>query len=385
MSSTTPMTRTSAAPDASPVGATPGLREAVARRVAADADLAARPQDRARLRLAVARALAAEGVVVAPDRWARLVRDLVDDLGGLGPVEALLRDPMVTDVMVNGPGEVWVERGGALAPTDVRFEGDEHLLRAVRRVLGPLGVRLDRSHPWADAVLPGGVRLHALLPPLVDAPTITLRRVPPLVPTWEELEALGSVPATARRLLVDAVRDRRNIVVCGPAGVGKTTLLARLLAEVGDDRVVVIEDAAELSRPSRHAVHLRVRPATPEGVGAVDAAELLRNALRMRPDRLVVGEVRGREVADMLQAMNTGHSGSATTVHANGPRDALVRLEGMALLAGIPVVAARAQLLAAVDLVVGLRRDADRRRAVHAIGEVVEGRDGRPDVREVWS
>lgn len=358
------------------------LRDAVARRITEDADLAARPADRARLRLAVARALAAEGVVVAPDRWARLVRDLVDDLGGLGPVESLLRDPAVTDVMVNGPEEVWVERAGRLEATDVRYPDEGALLAGLRRVLGPLHVRLDPAHPWADVVLPGGVRLHAMLPPLVEQATVTLRRVPPVVPSWDELLALGSVTATVRDLLVEAVRSRRNVVVCGPAGAGKTTLLARMLAEVGDDRVVIIEDAAELSRPSRHTVHLRVRSASTEGVGAIDAATLLRNALRMRPDRLVVGEVRGVEVADMLMAMNTGHDGSATTVHANGAADALVRLEGMALLAGVPLAAARAQLAAALDLVVEVGRDRDGRRRVVSIAEVVPGPDG-PDVQEV--
>jgi pilus assembly protein CpaF len=360
------------------------LRDAVAARITRDPDLAARPADRARLRLAIARALASEGVVVAPDRWARLVRDLVDDLGGLGPVEALLRDPAVTDVMINGPGEIWVERDGQLARTDAVFSGDEVLLSSLRRVLGPLRVRLDASHPWADAVLPGGVRLHALLPPLVDQVTVTLRRVPAVVPSWSELESLGSVNASAREILVGAVHDRRNMVLCGQAGVGKTTLLSRLLAEVGDDRLVIIEDAAELSHPSRHCVHLHVRPSTAEGVGAVDAAMLLRNALRMRPDRLVVGEVRGPEVADMLQAMNTGHDGSATTVHANGPQDALVRLEGMALLAGLPLPAVRAQLAAALDLVIALERGPDRTRRLASIGEVVAGVGGVPIVRPLW-
>lgn len=359
------------------------LRAAVAQRIASDVELASRPADRSRLRLAVARALAAEGVVVAPDRWARLVRDLVDELGGMGPVEALLRDPSVTDVMINGPEEIWVERDGRLVSTDVAFSDEASLVAALRRVLGPLRVRLDAGHPWADAVLPGGVRLHALLPPLVDQTTVTLRRVPPVVPTWDELEAMGSVDAQSRAMLVDAARSRRNLVVCGQAGVGKTTLLARLLAEVGDDRVVIIEDAAELARPSRHSVHLHVQPATSEGVGAVDAAMLLRNALRMRPDRIVVGEVRGPEVADMLQAMNTGHAGSATTVHANGPADALVRLEGMALLAGIPIDAARAQIIAALDLVVALERRADRGRRVQSVSEVVaEG--SRPGVERLW-
>jgi pilus assembly protein CpaF len=360
------------------------LRDAVARRLRDDAEVVEGRTDRAVLRRAVARALAAEGIVAAPDVWARTVRDLVDELGGLGPLEALLRDPAVTDVLVNGPHEVHVERDGRLVRTAVGFEDDAHLERVLRRVLGPLGVRLDRAHPFADAVLPGGVRLHVILPPLAEVPLLTLRRVPAVVPSWEELAAAGAVPAELRELLVAAVGSRRNVVVCGRAGVGKTTLLARLLGATGDDRVVVIEDAPELRRPAPHTVHLRVRPATPDGAGGVDVETLVRNALRMRPDRLVVGEVRGREVADLLQAMNTGHDGSMTTVHANGPEEALVRLEGMALLAGVPLSAARAQVAAAVDLVVALDRDLDGRRRVRGVVEVVLGRDG-ATTREVWA
>jgi len=360
------------------------LRDAVAQRLVVDDDLASAPADRSLLRRAIARALAAEGVVAAPDRWARLVRDLVDELGGLGPVEALLRDPAVTDVMVNGPDEIWVERAGRLAATDVVFRDEAALVDALRRVLGPLAVRLDHAHPWADAVLPGGTRLHALLPPLVDKATVTLRRVPAVIPTWEELEALGSVPPDGRSVLIDLVRARRNILIVGPAGVGKTTILARLLGDVGLDRVVIIEDTPELQWPCRHAVHLHVRPPTPDGQGHVDAAALLRNALRMRPDRLVVGEVRGREVADMLQACNTGHAGSMATVHANGADDALVRLEGMALLAGIPLSAARAQLGSAIDAIVVLRRDRDGRRRLGEVAEVVPGHP-RATVGLLWA
>jgi pilus assembly protein CpaF len=365
-------------------GLDPRLREAVARRLRDDAEIVEGHTDRAALRRAVARALAAEGIVAPPDVWARMVRDLVDELGGLGPLEGLLRDPAVTDVMVNGPFEVHVERDGVLRRTAVRFDDVTHLERVLRRVLGPLGVRLDRAHPYADAVLPGGVRLHVILPPLAEQPIVTLRRVPAVVPSWEELAATGAVPAELRDVLVEAVVARRNLVVCGRAGVGKTTLLARLLDAVGDERVVVIEDAPELRHPARHTVHLRVRPPTPDGVGGVDVDTLVRNALRMRPDRLVVGEVRGREVADLLQAMNTGHDGSMTTVHANGADEALVRLEGMALLAGVPLPAARAQVAAAVDLVVALDRDPDGGRRVAAVVEVVLGRDG-ATTREVWS
>jgi pilus assembly protein CpaF len=365
-------------------GLDPRLREAVARRLRDDAEIVEGHTDRAALRRAVARALAAEGIVAPPDVWARMVRDLVDELGGLGPLEGLLRDPAVTDVMVNGPFEVHVERDGVLRRAAVRFDDVTHLERVLRRVLGPLGVRLDRAHPYADAVLPGGVRLHVILPPLAEQPIVTLRRVPAVVPSWEELAATGAVPAELRDVLVEAVVARRNLVVCGRAGVGKTTLLARLLDAVGDERVVVIEDAPELRHPARHTVHLRVRPPTPDGVGGVDVDTLVRNALRMRPDRLVVGEVRGREVADLLQAMNTGHDGSMTTVHANGADEALVRLEGMALLAGVPLPAARAQVAAAVDLVVALDRDPDGGRRVAAVVEVVLGRDG-ATTREVWS
>lgn len=360
------------------------LREAVGRRLQADAELVEARVDRTTLRRAVARALAAEGVVVAPETWARLVRDLVDELGGLGPLEALLRDPAVTDVMVNGADEIHVERGGRLEAVDAGFEDDAHLLRVLARSLGPLGVRLDRAHPYVDAVLPAGVRLHAILPPLAERPTVTLRRVPAVVPSWEELAAAGSVPREVRDLLVEAVVQRRNLAVCGRAGVGKTTLLARLLAEVGSDRVVVIEDAPELRCPAAHTVHLRTRAATPDGAGAVDVADLVRNALRMRPDRLVVGEVRGVEVADLLQAMNTGHDGSMTTVHANGPREAIVRLEGMALLAGVPLAAARAQVAAAVDLVVALDRDQQGRRRVAGVLALDASGQG-SDVEEVWS
>lgn len=348
-----------------------GLRCAVERRLLDDADLSEHgTADRAALRRAVARALAAEGVVVAPARWALLVRQLVDDLGGLGPLEPLLRDPAVTDVMVNRHDDVWVERGGTLEPAAASFRDDAHVLAMLRRVLAAAGVRLDRAHPWADAVLDGGVRLHALVPPLTPTPVVTLRRVPAVVPSWDELIGSGAVTRGVADELRRAVAERRNIVVCGRAGVGKTTLLARLIASC-DDRVVIIEDAPELGSPCRHAVGLVVRPPSPEGTGEVTTRDLLRNALRMRPDRLVVGEVRGSEVADLLAAMNTGHDGSMGTVHANGPTDALTRLEGMALLAGIPLAAARAQLASALDLVVALDRDPGGRRRVASVAKVV--------------
>lgn len=360
---------TAAAPEVPSRSVEAELRAAVASRVAGDGDVRAGGLgDRAAVRRAVARALAAEGVVAPPARWAALVRSLVDDLVGLGPLEELLRDPAVTDVCCNGPAEVWVERDGRLERTPVRFDSDDHVRAVLDRVLGPLGQRLDRTRPWVDAVLPGGVRLHAMLPPLGDHVTVTLRRVPATVPSWEQYVAWDTMDADCVEVLRAVVAGRRNLVVCGPAGVGKTTLLARLLAEAGGDRVVVVQDAPELDHPAPHSVHLHVRPPSPDGVGGVEVRELVRNALRMRPDRLVVGEVRGAEVADLLEAMNTGHHGSATTVHANGAADAVTRLIGMSLRAGVPLPAAEAQVATAVDVVVSLRRDGRRRVAAEVLG-----------------
>jgi pilus assembly protein CpaF len=363
--------------------ATSALRPAIAARIADDGEVLAAGADRTVLRRAVARALAAEGVVAPPEVWAQLVRDLVDDLAGLGPLEALLRDPTVTEVMVNGADVVHVERAGRLERSDRAFTSDDDLVRLLGRVLGPLGIRLDRARPYAEAVLSGGLRLHAILPPLAERPTLTLRRVAAVVPTWEDLAASGSVPDDAAELLTELVRSRRNLVVCGRAGSGKTTLLARLLAEVGDDRVIIIEDAPELVHPARHTVHLRTRPATADGVGEVTVAMLVRNAMRMRPDRIVIGEVRGGEVLDLLQAMNTGHAGSATTVHANGLDEAVVRLEGMALLAGIPQAAARSQVAAGIDVVVVLGRTREGTRVLTGVATVDVER-GRTVTGTLW-
>jgi pilus assembly protein CpaF len=363
--------------------ATAALRPAIAARVADDGEVLVAGPDRTVLRRAVARALAAEGVVAPPEVWAQLVRDLVDDLAGLGPLEELLRDPAVTEVMANGAGVVHVERDGRLERSERTFASDDELVAVVTRVLGPLGVRLDRAHPYADAVLAGGLRLHVILPPLAERPTLTLRRVAAVVPSWDDLAATGSVPPDAAELLVELVRSRQNLVVCGRAGAGKTTLLARLLGEVADDRVIVIEDAPELSHPARHTVHLRTRPRTADGAGEVGVATLVRNAMRMRPDRIVIGEVRGAEVLDLLQAMNTGHDGSATTVHANGVEEAVIRLEGMALLAGIPQVAARGQVAAGVDALVALGRGRDGSRRLTGVA-TVEGQRGRTVTSMLW-
>lgn len=291
-------------------------------------------------------------------------------VGGLGPLDPLLADPEVTEVMVNGPGPVWIERHGELERTAVLLTTTviEHL---IERIVGPLGLRADPSSPVADARLPDGSRVNAVVPPLaVDGPCLTIRRFGARPIELEELAA----PAVAA-LLRWAVRSRANVVVSGGTGAGKTTLLNALAASIPvHERIVTVEDAAELRLPGDHVVRLEARPASVEGSGAVTIRDLVRNALRMRPDRLLVGEARGAEAFDLLQAMNTGHDGSLSTCHANGPEDALRRLETMVLLAdvGLSLVAVREQLTSAVDLVVHVARRPGGGRAVTAVAEVVD-------------
>ena len=289
-------------------------------------------------------------------------------VSGLGPLETLLFDPAVTDVLVNGPGPVWVERAGQLEATSVVLDRPAIDL-IVERIVAPLGRRVDPASPVVDARLPDGSRVHVVVPPLaVDGPHLTIRR---FAARRIELEQMAS-PEVAE-LLRWAVRARANVVVAGGTGSGKTTLLNALGAFIpAHERVVTVEDAAELRFPSDHVVRLETRPASVEGVAAVDCRELVRNALRMRPDRLVVGECRGGEALDMVQAMNTGHDGSLSTLHANGCDDALRRLETLVLLAGVglPLDAVRDHIAAAVDLVVHIARDAGGGRRVDAVGQV---------------
>ena len=342
--------------------------------------------DPAAIRGAVARALQADGYVVPPERLAGLVRGLTDVLTGLGPVQPLLREPGVTDVLVNGPDEVWVERHGRLERTTVRFPDAEALRATIARVVGPLGHRIDRARPHVDARLPDGSRLHALLPPIAPhGPVVTIRRFAAVQPDWAELEGSGAVPAPVRATLVEAVAQRRAVVCCGRTGTGKTTLLGRMLSEVpATERVVLIEDAPELAPTCPHLVRLETRPPNVDGAGAVALSDLVRQALRMRPDRIVVGEVRGPEIADVLQALATGHEGCMTTVHARTAEEALVRLEGMALQAGLPLPAARAQLAVAVDLLVVLGRGPDGQRGVTELADVTARPDGRPTAAVLW-
>ncbi len=249
------------------------------------------------------------------------VRDVVDALVGLGPIERLLRQAEVTDVLVNGDGTVWVERGGELEPAVIRFSGPDAVVAAVERTLAPLGLRLDQASPTVDARLADGSRLHAVIPPIsVDGPVVAVRRFTAAVPDLQALVAGGGVDKEGAQLLAQAVADRRNLVVSGGTGAGKTTLLNVLSTEIpADERVVAVEDTAEL-RLAGHVVRLEARPANAEGAGAVTLQDLVRTALRLRPDRIIVGEVRGAEALDLVSALNTGHDGSMSTVHANSPK-----------------------------------------------------------------
>lgn len=289
-------------------------------------------------------------------------------VSGLGAIDPLLADPLVTDVLVNGPGPVWVDRGGRLQPTEVVLDRAAIDL-LVERILAPIGRRVDPASPVVDARLADGSRVHVVVPPLaIDGPCVAIRRfgARPVV--------LGDVaPASVAALLVWAVRARANVVVSGATGSGKTTLLNALAAHVpGGERIVTIEDAAELRLAAEHVVRLETRPASVEGVAEVSCRDLVRSALRMRPDRIVVGEVRGGEALELVAAMNTGHDGSLSTVHANGCEDAMRRLETLVLLAGValPLEAVRDHLAAAIDLVVHVARGRDGARGVVEVAEV---------------
>ncbi len=289
---------------------------------------------------------------LAPDGVAAAA---VDAVVGLGPLEALLAEPTTSDVLVNGDGTIWVEREGELHRTETRFPSPDAVVAAIRRTIAPLGLRLDRAVPAVAARLPDGSRLHALIPPAsVDGPLVAIRRFIPTVESLDSLIEKGSVDDAGALVLRDAVRERRNVLVSGGTGSGKTTLLNVLAAEIArDERIVTIEDSAELDLPG-HVVRLEAHPPNHEGAGEVTIRALLAHALRLRPDRILVGEVRGAEAADMVQALNTGHRGSMSTIHANDPASAIGRLEVLAAREEGPVGSAtvRAQILTAIDAVV---------------------------------
>lgn len=303
-----------------------------------------------------------------------LVQSISADILGLGPIEVFMADPTVTEVMVNGDDAIYVERAGKLYLTEARFVSLDHLRQVIERIVSAVGRRIDESTPLVDARLPDGSRVNAVIPPLsVDGPMLTIRKFAKTAFTAADLVEMGTLGPQSAEFVDACVRGKRNILISGGTGTGKTTLLNVVSSFIPDnERIVTIEDAVELQLRQRHVIRLESRPPNIEGRGAIPIRELLRNSLRMRPDRIVVGEVRGGEALDMLQAMNTGHEGSISTLHANSPRDAMARLETMVLMAGLelPIRAIREQIASALDVVIHLSRMRDGTRRVVAISEV---------------
>ncbi len=348
------------------------------RRLAADSDpeaTAAGDALRARVRRTLDELLAEAGQTLARSERDDVVRQACYEIAGFGPIQPLLDDDGITEVMVNGPEDVFVERAGHIEPTDVRFRDHAHLLQTIHKIVAPLGRRIDESSPMVDARLPDGSRVNAIIPPLaVRGPALTVRKFSRQPLGIDDLVARGTLTPEIALLLRAAVGARLNAIVSGGTGSGKTTTLNVLSSFIGDsERIVTIEDAAELRLQQRHVVSLEARPANAEGHGRVAIRDLVINALRMRPDRIIVGEVRGGEALDMLQAMNTGHDGSLTTAHANSPRELLYRLETMVLLSGaeLPARAIREQIASAIDLIVHQSRLRDGTRRVTHVTELV--------------
>lgn len=356
------------------------LRERVIERVIAETD-----QDiavtgnverlRAHVETVMDGVLQDEGAVLSRSEREQLLREILNEITGLGPIQSLVEDPTITEIMVNGPYQVYVERNGKLELTDIRFRDNEHVLQIIEKIVAPLGRRIDESSPMVDARLKDGSRVNAIIPPLsLKGPCITIRKfsVDPLTVT--DLINFGTLTQEVARFLEAAVQARLNIIVSGGTGSGKTTLLNVLSSFIpSGERIITIEDAAELQLRQEHVITLEARPPNVEGKGEVTIRDLVRNALRMRPDRIVVGECRGGEALDMLQAMNTGHEGSMTTAHANNPRELLARLETMVLMAGmdLPLRAIREQIAGALDLIVHIARFRDGSRKIQYITEVV--------------
>jgi pilus assembly protein CpaF len=317
--------------------------------------------------------LAQESGIAREDRTV-IAEDIADDILGHGPLERLLADDTVTEIMVNGPADIWIERKGKLIPTSVRFADESHLRRIINKMVAEVGRRIDESVPMVDARLPDGSRVNAVIPPLsLSGPLVTIRKFSKDRWNLEDLVRKDSLSLETADFLRRCVEAELNILVSGGTGTGKTTLLNALSTAIPDaDRIITIEDSAELRLNQRHVLRLECRPSNVEGEGEVEIRDLVRNSLRMRPDRIIVGEVRGAEALDMLQAMNTGHDGSLCTAHANSARDALSRIETMVLMAGydLPLRAIRQQVCAALDLIVHLERLMDGTRRVTTITEV---------------
>lgn len=304
----------------------------------------------------------------------RIITQVENEIAGMGPLEPLLKDPSVSDILVNGPNTVYVERFGKLEKTDITFDSNEHLLHIIDRIVSKVGRRIDEASPMVDARLKDGSRVNAIIPPLaLDAPALSIRRFPTDMLRMQDLVRKGALTQPASDLLRAAAQARLNIIISGGTGSGKTTLMNAISAFIPEDeRIITIEDSAELQLQQEHVVRLETRQANIEGKGAVSQRELVKNCLRMRPDRIILGEVRGAEALDMLQAMDTGHDGSITTIHANKPRDAVNRIENMVAMTGLglPVHAVRHQIASAIDLVIQAERMEDGGRRITSIQEI---------------
>lgn len=343
---------------------------------------------RAQLRGLASHLCAQQTVNLPVDDRESMVREIMDEIYGFGPIEPLMNDADVSDVLINGPDSVFIERNGLLERTDIRFANDEHLIHFIQRLVGRAGRRIDEVSPMVDAKLPDGSRLNAVIPPLaLRGPTVSIRRFKSKGVTFEDMVRTGSLTPEMADFMVACVRGRMNIVVSGGTGAGKTTMLnniSRFIPET--ERVVTIEQTAELQLQQRDVVALETRPPNVEGRGEISQRDLLKNSLRMRPDRIVVGEARGGEVLDMLQAMNTGHDGSMSTVHANDTRDALDRMELMIALSGVelPMLVARQYIASAVQVLIHMTRLSTGERKVMRISELCGCQDGSYQIEDIF-
>lgn len=337
----------------------------------------------------VYRYVAEKQLVVSAYDLEKLTEEMVDELAGFGPLETLIKDDSINDILVNGARDIFVERKGKLEKSQLRFIDDEHVLRVIRRILSPLGRRVDEASPTVDARLPDGSRLNVIIPPLaLNGPCMSIRKFRKTPILGNDLLAYGTLNSQMLSFLTNAAQRRVNTIISGGTGAGKTTMLNFMSRSIpSGERIVTIEDAAELRLEHDHVVRLETRPHNLDGVGEISAHDLVRNALRMRPDRIILGEVRSKEVMDMLQAMNTGHEGCMSTVHANNPADALLRLETLAGLAGFHGAEAtlRKMIAAAIELIVQVTRMPDGRRRITSIVEVIGIRDDRFVTNELFN
>ncbi|MGC9334031.1 MAG: CpaF family protein [Anaerolineae bacterium] len=355
------------------------IHDALLQEIDRDIDVSKPDEVRQKIETMFDEMLVQENLIIGRADRQRLLEQIVAEIMGYGPIEPLLADDSITEVMVNGPSAVYIERAGRVLPTDIKFDSDDHVLRIIDRIVAPLGRRIDESQPYVDARLPDGSRVNAVIPPLsLTGPILTIRKFARIPITAQTLVELGSITPEALEFIKACVQAKINMVISGGTGSGKTTTLNVFSAFIpNDERIITLETAAELQLQQDHILTLETRPPNVEGKGEVTMRQLVINSLRMRPDRIIVGECRGAEALDMLQAMNTGHDGSMTTAHSNSPRDTLARLETMVLMAGmdLPLRAIREQIASALDLVVHQERMRDGTRKITKITEV-QGMEG---------